>query len=87
MKRKFEILRQTVDEFAQQDEFPMLVVAVRSGELAYVLKFLQDGRIEGVLPRFDHEGAVLRLGDSQNRPQQPSPGAGDQNQRRLSIRL
>lgn len=48
MKRKFEILRETLTEFAQQDEFPMLVVGCRSEELAYVSKFLQD--LEQSLP-------------------------------------
>jgi hypothetical protein len=48
MKRKFETLRETLTEFAQQDEFPMLVVGVRPGELAYVSKFLQE--LEQSLP-------------------------------------
>jgi tetratricopeptide (TPR) repeat protein len=48
MKRKFEILRETLTEFAQQDEFPMLVVGCRSEELPYVSKFLQD--LEQSLP-------------------------------------
>ncbi len=41
MKRKFEELRETLDEFVQQDEYPMLVVGCLSQELAYVVKFLQ----------------------------------------------
>ncbi|HET6584993.1 MAG TPA: hypothetical protein VFG69_16165 [Nannocystaceae bacterium] len=41
MKRKFEELRENLDEFVQQDEFPMLVVGCVSEELAYVVKFLQ----------------------------------------------
>lgn len=41
MKRKFEVLRATLDEFAQQDEFPVLLVNCRGEELAYVLTFLQ----------------------------------------------
>jgi hypothetical protein len=48
MKRKFEILRETLTEFAQQDEFPMLVVGVRPSELAYVSKFAQE--LEQSLP-------------------------------------
>jgi tetratricopeptide (TPR) repeat protein len=41
MKRKFEELRENLDEFVQQDEYPMLVVGCRTEELAYVVKFLQ----------------------------------------------
>lgn len=41
MKRKFEELRENLDEFVQQDEYPMLVVGCLSQELAYVVKFLQ----------------------------------------------
>ncbi len=41
MKRKFEVLRATLEEFAQQDEFPILPVGCRGDELAYVLQFLQ----------------------------------------------
>src|SRR5262245_36412441 len=41
MKRKFEELRENLDEFVQQDEYPMLVVGCLSEELAYVVKFLQ----------------------------------------------
>ena len=48
MKRKFEILRETLDEFAQQDEFPVLLVECRSQELAYVLNFMQS--LEHSLP-------------------------------------
>jgi hypothetical protein len=48
MKRKFEILRETLTEFAQQDEFPMLVVGCRLEEVAYVSKFLAD--LEQSLP-------------------------------------
>ena len=41
MKRKFEELRENLDEFVQQDDYPMLVVGCLSEELAYVVKFLQ----------------------------------------------
>lgn len=41
MKRKFEELRENLDEFVQQDEYPMLVVGCLSEELAYAVKFLQ----------------------------------------------
>lgn len=41
MKRKFEELRENLDEFVQQDEYPMLVVGCLPEELAYVVKFLQ----------------------------------------------
>jgi tetratricopeptide (TPR) repeat protein len=48
MKRKFDKLRESLDEFAQQDEYPMLLVGCRSEDLAYVLKFLQA--LEQTLP-------------------------------------
>lgn len=48
MKRKFETLRETLTEFALQDEFPLLVVGCRSAEIAYISKFLQD--LEQSLP-------------------------------------
>ncbi|MFV8750294.1 hypothetical protein ACNOYE_07065 [Nannocystaceae bacterium ST9] len=48
MKRKFDQLRAALDEFAQQDEFPMLVIGARPDDLAYVLKFLQS--LEQTLP-------------------------------------
>lgn len=41
MKRKFEELRENLDEFVEQTEYPMLVVGCLSEELAYVCKFLQ----------------------------------------------
>ncbi len=41
MKRKFEILRATLEEFAQQDEFPMLLVGLQTDGLTYALHFLQ----------------------------------------------
>ncbi|NVB42387.1 hypothetical protein G6O69_31480 [Pseudenhygromyxa sp. WMMC2535] len=41
MKRKFETLRATLEEFAQQDEFSVLLLGCRGGELAFVLPFLQ----------------------------------------------
>jgi hypothetical protein len=41
MKRKFEDLRENLDEFVEQTEYPMLVVGCLSEELAYVCKFLQ----------------------------------------------
>ncbi len=42
MKRPFDQLRSTLDEFVQQDEYPALVVGCRPDELAYVLKLLQS---------------------------------------------
>jgi tetratricopeptide (TPR) repeat protein len=41
MRRKFEALRESLDEFVQQDEYPVLLVGCLSEELAYVVKFLQ----------------------------------------------
>ncbi|MCK6590343.1 MAG: hypothetical protein L6Q76_22495, partial [Polyangiaceae bacterium] len=41
MKRKFEELRENLDEFVQQDEYSMLVVGCLPEELAYIAKFLQ----------------------------------------------
>ena len=41
MKRKFEELSENLDEFVEQDDYPMLVVGALSEELAYVIKFLQ----------------------------------------------
>jgi len=41
MKRKFEELRENLDEFVEQTEYPMLVVGCLGEELAYVCKFLQ----------------------------------------------
>ncbi len=48
MKRKFDTLRETLDEFAQQDEFPLLVLGCHSESLAYVLNFFQA--LEQTLP-------------------------------------
>ena len=48
MKRKFDRLRETLDEFLQQDDYPMLVVGSRSDELAYILNFLRA--LEQTLP-------------------------------------
>lgn len=41
MKQKFDELRENLDEFVQQDDYPMLVVGCVPEELAYVVKFLQ----------------------------------------------
>jgi hypothetical protein len=41
MRRKFEELRENLFEFAEQDEYTMLVVRCSSDELAYVLTFFQ----------------------------------------------
>ena len=41
MRRKFEELRENLDEFVEQTEYPVLVVGCLADELAYVLKFLQ----------------------------------------------
>src|SRR5437868_6052179 len=42
MKRKFEALRENLDEFVSQNDYPVLVVGCLSDELAYVTKFLQS---------------------------------------------
>lgn len=41
MRRKFEELRENLDEFVQQDEYPLMLVGCLPEELAYVVKFLQ----------------------------------------------
>lgn len=41
MRRKFEELRENLEEFVQQDEYPMLVVGCLAEELAYVLQFFK----------------------------------------------
>jgi len=41
MRRKFEELRENLEEFVAQDEYPMLVVGCTPEELAYVIKFFQ----------------------------------------------
>src|SRR6187551_1250962 len=41
MRRKAEELRETLDEFVSQVEFPMLIVGCRAEELAYLMTFLQ----------------------------------------------
>jgi hypothetical protein len=41
MKGKFDRLRESLDEFLQQDDYPILVVVSRSEELACILNFLQ----------------------------------------------
>lgn len=41
MKQKFDELRENLDEFVQQDDYPMLVIGCVPEELAYVVKFLQ----------------------------------------------
>lgn len=41
MKQKFDELRENLDEFVQQDDYPMLVIGCVLEELAYVVKFLQ----------------------------------------------
>lgn len=63
MRRKFEQLRANLDEFVQQDDYPVLVVGCLPDELAYVMKFLQS--LEEVLPA--HMIAVFH---------QPFPDAG-----------
>jgi tetratricopeptide (TPR) repeat protein len=42
MKRKVEELRENLDEFVEQTDYPVLVVGCLSDELAYVVKFLQS---------------------------------------------
>lgn len=63
MRRKFEQLRANLEEFVQQDDYPMLAVGCLPDELAYVMKFLQS--LEEVLPA--HMIAVFH---------QPFPDAG-----------
>ncbi len=41
MKRKFEALRENLDEFVVQNDYPVLAVGCLPEELAYVVKFLQ----------------------------------------------
>jgi tetratricopeptide (TPR) repeat protein len=41
LRRKFEELRENLEEFVQQDEYPMLVVGCLAEELAYVLQFFK----------------------------------------------
>lgn len=41
MKRKFEELRENLDEFIEQNDYPVLVVGCLPDELAYVAKFFQ----------------------------------------------
>ena len=41
MKRKFEELRENLEEFAMQADYPLLVVGATSDELAYVIAFFQ----------------------------------------------
>ncbi len=41
MRRKFEDLRENLEEFVQQDAYPMLVVGCTPDELAYVLTFFK----------------------------------------------
>ncbi|HEY4015788.1 MAG TPA: tetratricopeptide repeat protein [Polyangiaceae bacterium] len=41
MKRKFEALRENLDEFVTQNDYPVLAVGCLPAELAYVVKFLQ----------------------------------------------
>src|SRR5215470_1397440 len=41
MRRKFEELRENLDEFVDQVDYSVLVVGCLPDELAYVLKFLQ----------------------------------------------
>lgn len=41
MKRKFEELRENLEEFAEQADYPMLVVGATADELAYVITFFQ----------------------------------------------
>jgi hypothetical protein len=49
MRRKIDELRENLDEFVQQDEYPVLVVGCLGEELAYVIKFLQS--LEQVHPQ------------------------------------
>ncbi|HYO96794.1 MAG TPA: hypothetical protein VER33_19925 [Polyangiaceae bacterium] len=42
MKRKFEELREDLEEFVEQTDYPVLIVGCLSNELAYVCKLIQD---------------------------------------------
>ena len=41
MKRKFDRLQESLAEYLQQDDYPMLVVGCKTDELAYVAQFLK----------------------------------------------
>jgi tetratricopeptide (TPR) repeat protein len=41
MKRKFEELRENLEEFVEQADYPLLIVGATSDELAYVITFFQ----------------------------------------------
>lgn len=41
MRQKFEAIKENLFEFADQDDYPMLVVRCKGDELAYVLTFFQ----------------------------------------------
>ena len=41
MRRKTEALRENLDEFVTQVEYPMLIVGCIPDELVYVLKFME----------------------------------------------
>lgn len=41
MQYKFEALRENLDEFVQQYEYPLLLIVCSPGDLAYIIKFLQ----------------------------------------------
>jgi tetratricopeptide (TPR) repeat protein len=49
MRQQFEDLRENLDEFVQQTEYPVLIVRCRPDELAYVMKFYQG--LEEVHPQ------------------------------------
>ena len=58
MRRKFEELRDTLDEFVEQTDYSVLVVGCLAEELAYVLKFLQgleDKHAENFLLTFGQD--------------------------------
>ena len=58
MRRKFEELRDSLDEFVEQTDYSVLVVGCLPEELAYVLKFLQgleDKHTENFLLMFGQD--------------------------------
>jgi hypothetical protein len=58
MKRKFEELRENLEEFVEQADYPLLVVGAMPDELAYVITFFQaldEKHPEGFFVVFCHE--------------------------------
>src|SRR5262245_46974688 len=49
LRQQFEDLRENLDEFVQQTEYPVLIARCAPDEIAYVMKFLQG--LEEVHPQ------------------------------------